>query len=278
MSQSFPPIPDRERLDRADPRRRRARRHVLRHRRGLRPVRQRGARRRGARADPRPGRDRDQVRLRALDRRSRRGADSRPETIRRSVDDSLRRLRTDHIDLLYQHRVDPNVPIEDVAGTVKELIDAGQGPPLRPVRGRRAERSAAPTPSSRSPRCRASTRCGGASPRTRSSRRSRSSASASSRSARSARASSPATIDDDTDVRRAATSATPCPRFADQRRAQANQALVDLVARDRRAQGRDAGAGRARLAARAEAVDRPDPRHDQAASARGEPRRRRRSS
>jgi aryl-alcohol dehydrogenase-like predicted oxidoreductase len=54
------------------------------------------------------------------------GADSRPETIRSSVDDSLRRLRTDHIDLLYQHRVDPNVPIEEVAGTVKELIEAGK--------------------------------------------------------------------------------------------------------------------------------------------------------
>jgi aryl-alcohol dehydrogenase-like predicted oxidoreductase len=54
------------------------------------------------------------------------GADSRPETIRSSVDDSLRRLRTDHIDLLYQHRVDPNVPIEDVAGSVKELIDQGK--------------------------------------------------------------------------------------------------------------------------------------------------------
>jgi aryl-alcohol dehydrogenase-like predicted oxidoreductase len=54
------------------------------------------------------------------------GADSRPETIRGSVDDSLRRLRTDHIDLLYQHRVDPNVPIEEVAGTVKELIEAGK--------------------------------------------------------------------------------------------------------------------------------------------------------
>lgn len=54
------------------------------------------------------------------------GLDSRPETIRSSVDDSLRRLRTDHIDLLYQHRVDPNVPIEDVAGTVKELIEAGK--------------------------------------------------------------------------------------------------------------------------------------------------------
>jgi len=55
-----------------------------------------------------------------------RGTDSRPETIRSSVDDSLRRLRTDYIDLLYQHRVDPDVPIEDVAGTVKELIEAGK--------------------------------------------------------------------------------------------------------------------------------------------------------
>ncbi len=54
------------------------------------------------------------------------GVDSRPETIRRSVDESLGRLRTDRIDLLYQHRVDPNVPIEDVAGTVKELIEQGK--------------------------------------------------------------------------------------------------------------------------------------------------------
>jgi aryl-alcohol dehydrogenase-like predicted oxidoreductase len=54
------------------------------------------------------------------------GTDSRPETIRSSVDDSLRRLRTDRIDLLYQHRVDPNVPIEDVAGTVKDLIAEGK--------------------------------------------------------------------------------------------------------------------------------------------------------
>jgi aryl-alcohol dehydrogenase-like predicted oxidoreductase len=54
------------------------------------------------------------------------GTDSRPETIRSSVDDSLRRLRTDRIDLLYQHRVDLNVPIEDVAGTVKDLIEQGK--------------------------------------------------------------------------------------------------------------------------------------------------------
>jgi aryl-alcohol dehydrogenase-like predicted oxidoreductase len=54
------------------------------------------------------------------------GLDSRPETIKRSVAASLKRLRTDTIDLLYQHRVDPNVPIEEVAGTVKELIEEGK--------------------------------------------------------------------------------------------------------------------------------------------------------
>lgn len=52
--------------------------------------------------------------------------DSRPERIRRAVDGSLKRLRVEAIDLLYQHRVDPAVPIEDVAGTVKELIEAGK--------------------------------------------------------------------------------------------------------------------------------------------------------
>jgi len=52
--------------------------------------------------------------------------DSRPETIRRTTEDSLRRLRTDHIDLLYQHRVDRDVPIEEVAGAVKDLIVEGK--------------------------------------------------------------------------------------------------------------------------------------------------------
>jgi aryl-alcohol dehydrogenase-like predicted oxidoreductase len=51
---------------------------------------------------------------------------SRPEHIRQAVEGSLKRLRTDVIDLLYQHRVDPNVPIEEVAGTVKELIQQGK--------------------------------------------------------------------------------------------------------------------------------------------------------
>ena len=54
------------------------------------------------------------------------GLDSRPETIRTGVEGSLERLRTDRVDLLYQHRVDPDVPIEEVAGTVKELIAEGK--------------------------------------------------------------------------------------------------------------------------------------------------------
>jgi len=60
------------------------------------------------------------------DGRSSNGLDSRPESIRRMVDAALVRLRTDHIDLLYQHRIDPDVAMADVAGTVKDLIDAGK--------------------------------------------------------------------------------------------------------------------------------------------------------
>jgi len=54
------------------------------------------------------------------------GMDSRPERIRQVADASLKRLQTDRIDLFYQHRVDPNVPMEDVAGTVKDLIREGK--------------------------------------------------------------------------------------------------------------------------------------------------------
>jgi aryl-alcohol dehydrogenase-like predicted oxidoreductase len=60
------------------------------------------------------------------DSRAIHGLNSRPEHIKRVVDASLQRLRTDRIDLLYQHRSDPNVPIEDVAGAVKELIQEGK--------------------------------------------------------------------------------------------------------------------------------------------------------
>lgn len=61
-----------------------------------------------------------------LDADEHKGLDSRPATIRAAADGSLKRLRTDRIDLFYQHRVDPNVPIEDVAGTVGDLIKEGK--------------------------------------------------------------------------------------------------------------------------------------------------------
>src|ERR1700722_2782903 len=54
------------------------------------------------------------------------GVNSHPDNIRKVAEESLKRLRTDAIDLFYQHRVDPNVPIEDVAGTVKDLINEGK--------------------------------------------------------------------------------------------------------------------------------------------------------
>ncbi|RZA26861.1 MAG: aldo/keto reductase, partial [Proteobacteria bacterium] len=54
------------------------------------------------------------------------GLNSRPERIRKVVEESLKRLRTDRIDLYYQHRIDPNVPIEDVAGAIKDLINQGK--------------------------------------------------------------------------------------------------------------------------------------------------------
>src|SRR5687768_4070460 len=62
----------------------------------------------------------------APDGQQRGGLNSRPEHIRQVAEASLKRLRVDAIDLFYQHRVDPNVPIEDVAGAVKELIQAGK--------------------------------------------------------------------------------------------------------------------------------------------------------
>jgi len=61
-----------------------------------------------------------------LSERGRAGPDSRPEHIRAVTEASLKRLATDHIDLLYQHRVDRNVPIEEVAGTVRDLIAEGK--------------------------------------------------------------------------------------------------------------------------------------------------------
>jgi len=113
------------------------------------------------------------------------GMDSRPAHIREVAEASLKRLKVDAIDLFYQHRVDPGVPIEEVAGAVKDLIREGKGEALWPLRGRACRRSAAPTRYSRSRRFRASTRSGGDSRSSKCSRRSKSSASAWSPSARS---------------------------------------------------------------------------------------------
>ena len=120
---------------------RRTRRHVLRHRRGLRPVHQRRTRGRSARALPRTGGDRHQVRLRSSIRDGSRLAawTAGRSTSRQVAEASLKRLRTDAIDLLYQHRVDPDVPIEDVAGSGEGPDPGGQGQALRPLRSRRAD-------------------------------------------------------------------------------------------------------------------------------------------
>ena len=69
------------------------------------------------------------------------GLNSRPEHIKQAAEASLKRLKTDVIDLYYQHRVDPNAPIEEVAGAVKALIRGRKGEALRPFRGRRANDS-----------------------------------------------------------------------------------------------------------------------------------------
>jgi aryl-alcohol dehydrogenase-like predicted oxidoreductase len=111
--------------------------------------------------------------------------DSRPERIRAVAEASLKRLKTDRIDLFYQHRVDRNVPIEDVAGAVKDLIQQGKVKHFgMSEAGAVPNRSAVRMPYSRWPRCRASIRCGGASRRKVCFRRSRNSGLASCRSAR----------------------------------------------------------------------------------------------
>ena len=234
MSQSYGPNPgDRDEMIGRPARRGRARRHLLRHRRGLRPVRQRGARRRGARAAPRPGRHRHQVRLATSDD----GTLGRPGQPARADPAGRRRARcggcgTDRIDLFYQHRVDPDVPIEDVAGAVGELVaagkvahfglsEAGAGDhpprPRRPAGHRAAERVLAvdPRPRGRDPA---------------DARRARHRL----RALQPARQGLP-----HRHGRRRRPSSTPgdirttIPRFTEENRA-ANQALVDLVGTDRR--------------------------------------------
>ena len=116
------------------------------------------------------------------------GTNSKPERIRAVAEAALKRLNTEVIDLFYQHRVDPTVPIEDVAGTVKDLIQEGKVKHFG-----MSEAGAAPFVArmrcSRSQHCRANIHCGGESRRRRFFQRWRNSASGSCRLARWARAS-----------------------------------------------------------------------------------------
>ena len=119
------------------------------------------------------------------------GVNGRPEYVRQACDASLQRLGVDHIDLYYQHRVDPQVPIEDTVGAMAELVTAGKVRYLGLVRSRARRPSVARTPCTPSPRCKRSTRCGPATPKRACSPPAASSASASSRTVRSAAGSSP---------------------------------------------------------------------------------------
>ena len=119
-----------------------------------------------------------------------RGVNGTPEYVRAGRRGArCERLGVDHIDLYYQHRVDPDVPIEETVGAMAELVQEGKVRYLGLSEAGAATRCAAPTPCTRSPRCRPSTRCGRAIPRTRSCPRAASWASASSPTARWAAAS-----------------------------------------------------------------------------------------
>ena len=203
-----------------------------------------------------------------VDGDSKKGLNSRPERIRKVADASLKRLRTDVIDLFYQHRVDPNVPIEDVAGTVKELIAEGKvrhfgmseagvesirrAHAVQPVAAlqseyslwwREPEKEILPTLEELgigfvpfSPLGKGFL----------------------------TGAINADTTFDKTDFRNVV------PRFDAENR-KANQTLVDVLSQDCRAEGRNQRADCARLVARAEALDRSDSRHHQAAPAGREP-------
>ncbi len=88
-----------------------------------------------------------------------RGANGSPEYIRQAVEGSLQRLGTDHIDLYYQHRVDPKVPIEETVGAMAELVRPARCASSASAKPRQKPWSAR-TGSTRLPRCRASTHCG----------------------------------------------------------------------------------------------------------------------
>ena len=200
------------------------------------------------------------------------GLNSRPEQIRRVADASLQRLGVDVLDLFYQHRVDPNVPIEDVAGAVGELVAAGKvrhfglseaaAATIRRAHAvhpghRRAERVLAVDPrpggGGAADLCRARHRV---------------------RAVQPARQGLPHRHRDASTEFAADDVRTTIPRFTAENRA-ANEALVERVAVARRGQGCDARAGRPRLAAGPPSVDRADPRYAQARAGQRERRRHR---
>ena len=202
------------------------------------------------------------------------GLNSRPEHIRQVAEASLKRLKTDGIDLFYQHRVDPNVPIEDVAGAVKELIEEGKVKHFglseagaQTIRRAHAVQPVTALQSEYSLWC-ARARGGSAADARGARDRLRR------RSARSGRGFLTGKIDENTTFDSSDFRNT-LPRFTPEAR-KANQAAGRSARADRGTEERDAGADRARLAAGAEAVDRADPGHHEAAPARGEHRRGRR--
>ena len=198
------------------------------------------------------------------------GLDSRPEHIKEVAEGSLKRLKVEAIDLFYQHRVDPDVPIEDVAGAVKELIQAGQGETLRPFRSRRADDP---------PRARGSAGHGrpervlvvdADSLSGRSCRPSRSLASASCPSARLGRAFSRARSPSN-DARQHGFSQHAPSLYPGG--PEGEQGAGRPAHDDRAAQEGDACADRPRVAAGPKALDRADPGTTKLRSTRGEPRR-----
>ena len=199
-----------------------------------------------------------------------RGLDSRPEHIKEVAEASLKRLKVDAIDLFYQHRVDPDVPIEDVAGAVKDLIQEGKvkhfglseagvqtirrAHAVQPVTAlqseyslwwREPEAEVLPTLEELGIGFVPFSPLG--------------------KGFLTGKIDENTTFDS-SDFRNIV------PRFTPEAR-KANQALVDLLGDDRRTEEGDTRSDRARVAAGAEAVDRSDPRHDEAASAGGEHRR-----
>ena len=229
LSSGYGPAADTQDAIRADPRRRRARRHLLRHRRGLRPLHQRRARRRGAGAVPRPGRDRHQVRprLRPGTRRSP-ALNSRPEHIRAGRR-GLAEAPEDrpHRPVLSAPRR-PRRADRRRRGRRQGPDPARQGQAFRPVRGRRADhppRACGPTGYRDAERVLAVVARAGEG---RSCRPSKSSASASCPSARWARVFSPAPSSADTTVRQHGL-AQHRARASRRRRGRRTRPLVDLL-------------------------------------------------